>query len=748
MSNKGLPRNESEHDITSKFTVIGIDILPGRSPDSRQKAHFAAVVLDQNGNIVHQQPNLTIRRILGLTRKTGSKYLAVDNIHEIVRDRKGVQAFAEQLPDSCTLVQVAGSPRAGYAKITTLAKSLGLTLRTKPDSMETAEIVARLCLAGLGFKVVTFEDEVKIAVTRGRSRPHQGGWSQSRYQRNLEIAVARATKAFKDFLKSHEYDYDIYDEFGRRSVFFVALKSERDVSFLRSAKRKFESDLVRLSLDPIPKSTLEFVPLSATTEVIGERPRTRNIIVGLDPGITIGLSIIDLRGKVLEVTSKREFSTSAIIRTIGRFGKPVIVAADVKPIPGMVEKIARTFGATLIGPRQAETPVSEKRQRIEEFRELCKSSHERDSLFAALNAFDSITHSLKRTEEVIRDRYPEMFPSLAEIERQVILGQSIESAIQSLRKPSNAIDEKVEIELQKESRSQLRERLESQQSLLQKKNQEIDDLQSEIASLQKELQKTEYSRSELFEKYTKLKKRRSKKVDRDRKVSEKIKEISRLKNNSAKHESLIVQLRKQNAFLQRVKAVWERGDMILLKTMPRFTDQEIETLDREIGLTSGDVVLVLDPSGGGSKTADRLVAKEIRAIIVPEEAPEMSHLAESEFRSLAIPVLHLPLVNYGFRKREHTLVVDDLDDLYLIEKKPLEKEIQRQESKLLAELRKKEQTKKKDLKKAIIAPREEKHPVEQLLEAYRREWIENHQEPEDSSYHDDSGELRDEIEDN
>ncbi|MHA2231575.1 MAG: DUF460 domain-containing protein [Candidatus Hodarchaeales archaeon] len=735
MNSKELSHGDTDFE-TAKFTVMGIDILPGASPDSRKKVRFAMVLLDSKGNVTQQKSDVTVRRILEFTRKARTKYLAVDNVHEIVRDRKGVQAFAEQLPDGCSLVQVTGSPRTGYTKITTLAKSLGLSFRTKPDSIETAEIVAKLCLAGLGFKIVTFENEVKITVSRGRSRPHQGGWSQSRYQRNLEIAVARATKAFRDFLKSHDFEYDVYDEFGRRSVFFVTLKSDLDQSFLRSNMRKYETDLARLSLDPIPKSALEFVPLSATSGVIAERTRTRNVIVGLDPGMTVGLSVIDLQGKILEVTSRREFSTSAIVRAIGKFGKPVIIAADVRPIPSMVEKIARTFGATLIGPRQAEIPVAEKRQRIENFRELCSSSHERDSLFAALNALDDISHSLKRTREVVRERYPELVHSLAEIERKIILGQSIESATHSLRQTPISPGVVTETGVPTESRSELRERIESQQALLQKKDQEVENLKLEIDILHKELQKAERARSDTFEKLNKLQRRRSSKIDRDRKISEKNKEISRLRKKIKEQEGTLTDFQKQNMFLQRVKAVWERGDMILLKTMPCFTDQEIETLNREIGLASGDIILVLDPSGGGSKTADRLVAKEIRGVIVPDEGPELSHLAENEFRTLVIPILELPIVQFGFRKREHTLVVEDLDGLYLIEKKPLEREIRKQESKLLAELRIKEHRKGKEEKKVPVPVKEEKHPVEQLLETYRQEWIETHHNSEENDHSD------------
>ncbi len=730
---KMLSRKDSQRENNVEFTIMGIDILPGKSPDSRKKTRFAMVLLRQDGSIYEKKPDLNLRKILELCFQEKTKFIAIDNIYEIVKNPKGVQTFAEQLPDGCSLVQVTGSPRTGYTKISTLAKSIGLAIQSKLNPLETSEIVAKLCLAGLGFKVVTFEDEVRITVSRGRSLPHQGGWSQSRYQRNIEIAVARTTRAFNQFLKSNEYEYDLYDEFGRRSVFFVQINYEDDLFHIKSSMRKLETDLARISINHIPKSSLEFIPLSSSSTGLISKAKTQNLIVGLDPGMTVGLAIIDLKGNVLKVNSKREFSTSAIIRAISEFGKAVIVAADVKPIPGLVEKIGRTLGAVIVSPEQAETSVSEKRQRTEQYRDFCKTSHDRDSLFAALSALDKISHSLQRTEKVILERYPQYTSSIEEIKRQVILGQSIEGVVNQLDQQYN-IQETIDESLHTESKEELMEKLKSRLEIIQKKDDKIQQLQGEITFYQERLVETERKKELFFEKLNKLKRKQSQKIDKDRKIFEKNKEINRLKESNKEKERKFKELNLQVSFLQRVKAIWERGDTILLKSLSKFVDQEIDNLEKSIGISTNDVILILDPSGGGSKTADRMVAKGIRAVIIPPDASEMSHLAIKEFRKLAIPVLELPIVQFGYRERDHKLVVDDLGGLYLIEKFPLECEIRKQENLILDEIRKKEKISVVEEKKS----EEDKHFVEKILDEYRKDWVHaNLQEKDDLEYEDD-----------
>ena len=73
--------------------------------------------------------------------------------------------------------------------------------------------------------------------------------------------------------------------------------------------------------------------------------RRKHIIVGIDPGTTVGLAIIDLSGKPIEVFSAKNYSISDAIAWIESHGTPLIVASDVTPTPAMVKKISSMFAA-------------------------------------------------------------------------------------------------------------------------------------------------------------------------------------------------------------------------------------------------------------------------------------------------------------------------------------------------------------------------------------------------------------------
>jgi predicted RNase H-like nuclease (RuvC/YqgF family) len=71
----------------------------------------------------------------------------------------------------------------------------------------------------------------------------------------------------------------------------------------------------------------------------------RYIIVGIDPGTTIGVAIIDLEGKTIEVFSSKNYSCSDVIERIIARGNPLIVASDVTPTPSTVKRISRIFSS-------------------------------------------------------------------------------------------------------------------------------------------------------------------------------------------------------------------------------------------------------------------------------------------------------------------------------------------------------------------------------------------------------------------
>ena len=86
-----------------------------------------------------------------------------------------------------------------------------------------------------------------------------------------------------------------------------------------------------------------------------------NIIVGIDPGTTMGYSILDLEGNIIELSSTRLLNISRLITHLTHVGQVLVVAADKNPVPGFVKQLATKLGARLIYPKQ-NLKVDEKKQ--------------------------------------------------------------------------------------------------------------------------------------------------------------------------------------------------------------------------------------------------------------------------------------------------------------------------------------------------------------------------------------------------
>lgn len=69
-----------------------------------------------------------------------------------------------------------------------------------------------------------------------------------------------------------------------------------------------------------------------------------------------------------------------------KFGKPLIIASDVNPVPKAIEKIASSLGSKLYYPEVSLSNV-EKVKIIEKHEKLIKDSHQKDALAACLKAF-------------------------------------------------------------------------------------------------------------------------------------------------------------------------------------------------------------------------------------------------------------------------------------------------------------------------------------------------------------------------
>ncbi|MBI4176342.1 MAG: DUF460 domain-containing protein [Candidatus Aenigmarchaeota archaeon] len=133
------------------------------------------------------------------------------------------------------------------------------------------------------------------------------------------------------------------------------------------------------------------------------------LIVGVDPGTTTGISILDLDGRVISVMSGKGLSRSDISGMISQAGNPVIIASDINPVPRALEKLASAFLARIVTPTENFTREDKLdmakayTKKYYERRPLWNNKHERDSLVAAIYAWKRVRPLMRKIDERLED---------------------------------------------------------------------------------------------------------------------------------------------------------------------------------------------------------------------------------------------------------------------------------------------------------------------------------------------------------
>ena len=123
----------------------------------------------------------------------------------------------------------------------------------------------------------------------------------------------------------------------------------------------------------------------------------RALIVGIDPGITTGIAILDLYGNVVKIYSKRNMSRNEIIKSITNFGHPLIITSDVNPMPRNVRNISRKFSAKTFLQEKSLLTV-EKKKIVKEYSDYTRKHHETDALAAVIKAWKNYRPFLSKIE--------------------------------------------------------------------------------------------------------------------------------------------------------------------------------------------------------------------------------------------------------------------------------------------------------------------------------------------------------------
>ncbi|QLH76244.1 DUF460 domain-containing protein [Halosimplex rubrum] len=618
--------------------VFGVDVQSG---DVRGDVSYALVAFDGE----HVDRDVVSRRKLRrLIRDERPAIVATDNMYELAENKDALVHFLGELPDETTLVQVTGAERP--EPLSRVANRHDVPYGKDP--MKEAEAAARLAANNVGQVVSAFTDETEVKVSRGRSTGGGGGWSEDRYTRRIHGSVKKRTREVESDLKEAglEFEREETEKYGGFSnAIFTVEGRPRDIPV--SNERAGD---VRVEVERVRRDGIEFRPLAK---------RRDHVVVGVDPGTTTAVAIVGLDGEVLDVLSTRTADSADVTEWIVERGRPVIVAADVTPMPNTVEKLRRSFDAAGWTPDR-DLPVDVKQHRTRE--EGYDNDHERDAMAAAFGAFDARKDQFER----IAAKVPPGQDVGPVVARVVAGEESVETVLDDLRDDGGEDGEEPDRPDNEQSPEQKRiSQLESQ----------VAQLQSHVESLEETVDEKDDRIDDLEGKLSEARSETRVEARKDREVTRLERENRRLTGEVDEREERIDDLEGK---LERLKALWKldhsnfadisekKKGLVPVKVVEQFTSDAIDDADERFGLAEDDVVMFRDASGAGASTADKIVDVDPQIVL---RDGGLSDIADEILFKHDIPVAPVEMVTVQevdelavAREREVEAAIEDWED--------------------------------------------------------------------------------------
>ncbi len=589
-----LPADPIAVSVTARTSaldtlVYGVDVQRG---DVRGDSPSYALVRFDGEKL--EREIVSHRKLLRSIDDEEPDLLATDNAYELAEDKDALVHLLRSLPANTTLVQVTGDERP--EPLSRVAKRHGIPYGKDP--MQEAEAAARLAAHSVGYEVSAFTNTTKVKVSRGRSTG-KGGWSEDRFTRRIHGSVKTRARDVESALDDAGLDFerDVTEKYGgfSNAVFTVeATPDELPVSRERSGD-------VRIEIERQRRDGLEFEPLAK---------RRDRVLVGIDPGTTTAVALLDLDGEVLDVLSTRTADTADVIEWIVDRGRPVLVAADVEPMPETVEKIRRSFDAAGWHPER-DLPIDEKQHRTRD--EGYDNDHERDALAAALFAHDDHADQIER----VRRKVPhDVDVDAGEVVARTLSEEkSVETVLADLRPDEDSTDESTETAPPEPTPEQVR---------ISELTERVEQLEAYVGQLAQTVEEKEAKIDEYEEQLSAARRE-------ERRDAKERREVTRLKRENDRLRRTIDELEDANdelaEKLDRLKELWkldhsnfadiaeEKEGLVPVKPIEQFTRGAIDAADDDVGLARDDVLLLRDASGAGRSTAERLATVDPRLVL-------------------------------------------------------------------------------------------------------------------------------------
>jgi hypothetical protein len=216
----------------------------------------------------------------------------------------------------------------------------------------------------------------------------------------------------------------------------------------------------------------------------------------------------------------------------------------------------------------------------------------------------------------------------------VLRAHTVDSAINLLRKPLAAVENRAEHGLVAEEKDLLGPDILYLKTLIKRQDEQINRLSSYVADLKRSLQSSQKNVLRLQKKIDIIQSENARNVKLHKEILFREKEIDRLSIELAQSKKVNRTLQKRAQKLKDIRIAEHTMAVQAVKSVKSFNRDAIEAADEKFGLAES-IILLEDASGGGLGTAELLVNKGIRAVVVKNE---MSEVARKTLFGADVPV--------------------------------------------------------------------------------------------------------------
>ncbi|MFP4117128.1 MAG: DUF460 domain-containing protein [Candidatus Aenigmatarchaeota archaeon] len=335
----------------------------------------------------------------------------------------------------------------------------------------------------------------------------------------------------------------------------------------------------------------------------------KRVIVGIDPGSTSAVAVLDLRGKLLNLYSEKHMSKEDIIRKVSGEGNPVLISTDKGKMPSTVEEITNSFGAKGFTPEE-DLSVNSKKELTGKYD--YEDLHERDALASALKAYNSYKDKFKNIEARMDDlNIQDLTPQVKE---SVVKGdaKNVSEAVEmALGEEEEEGDEEEDVETTRNEN--VEEKLDNYRQIIMKERKDKKKVKEQNERLKSKIEGLEEDKKELEEEVESLEQGKKKEVMKKR-------EVKRLKRNVRSKENRIKDLEAEKSKLEkkvkhfRLLNKLRKEGKIPIRSLGKLSQR---TLKKEHGnqTLEGSVIFVEEIEGDEEELLQGLKKMDVGSVI-------------------------------------------------------------------------------------------------------------------------------------